>query len=138
MPTKNDVNEGVLGQFWVMMRCQPQLTLLQYNAWTMYACNKTAEFMKERFDKDTLKYIWEVSWERDTSEKDRKWQIVKHAEENIVKKKASKEKHAENAIKKAACISQTKLEFDKERIKKTKGPDLRDLVAAFKILVLQI
>ena len=64
---------------------------------------------------------------------DRKWEIVKHAEEKIVKKKAAKEKHAENAIKKAARISQTKHEFDKETIKKTKGPELRDLVAAFKI-----
>ena len=116
-----------------MIRRQPQLTLLQYNARTMYARNKTAEFMKERFDEDTLKYIREVSRERDTSEKDRKRQIVKHAEENIVKRKAAKEKRAENAIKKAARISQTKLEFDKEKIKKTKGPDLRDLVAAFKI-----
>ena len=27
MPTTNDVNEGALGQFQVMMQCQPQLTL---------------------------------------------------------------------------------------------------------------
>ena len=59
--------------------------------------------------------------------------LVKHAEEKIVKKKAAKEKRAENAIKTAARISQTKLEFDKEKIKKTKGAELRDLVAAFKI-----
>ena len=32
MPTINDVNEGALGQFQVMMWRQPQLTLLQYNA----------------------------------------------------------------------------------------------------------
>ena len=92
----------------------------------------TAEFMKEKFDEDTFKYIWEVSRERDTSKKDRKQQIVKHAEENIVKKKAAKEKCAENAIKKATRISQTKLEFDKEKIKKTKGPELRDLVELLK------
>ena len=133
MPTTNDVNEGALGQFRVMMRRQPQLTLLQFNARTMYGRNKTADFMKENFGEDTLKYIREVSRERDTSEKDRKRQILKHAEENIVKKKAAKEKRAENAIKKAARISQTKLEFDKEKIKKTKGPELRDLVTAFKI-----
>ena len=36
-------------------------------------------------------------------------------------------------LKKTAHISQTKLEFDKETIKKTKGLELRDLVAAFKI-----
>ena len=65
MPTTNDVNEGALGQFQVMMRRQPQLTLLQYNARTMYGCNKTAEFMKEKFDEDTLKYIQEVSRERE-------------------------------------------------------------------------
>ena len=94
------------------MQCQPQLTLPYIN---------------------TLKYIREVSRERDTSKKDKKRQIVKHTEENIVKKKAAKEKCAEYAIKKAARISQTKLEFDKEKIKKTKGPELRDLVVAFKI-----
>ncbi len=32
MPSTNDVNEGALGQFRVMIRRQPQLTLLQYNA----------------------------------------------------------------------------------------------------------
>ena len=89
--------------------------------------------MKEIFGEDTLKYIREVSRQRDTSEKDRKQQIVKHAEESIVKKNAAREKHAENAVKKADHISQTKLEFDKEKIKKTKGPELRDLVAAFNI-----
>ncbi|KAF8804783.1 hypothetical protein BYT27DRAFT_7106262 [Phlegmacium glaucopus] len=36
MPATNDVNEGALGSFWVLMRRQPQLTLLGHNALTMY------------------------------------------------------------------------------------------------------
>ena len=45
---------------------------------------------ERKFDEDTLKYIREVSRERDTSERDRKWEIVKHVEEKIIKKKAVK------------------------------------------------
>src|SRR6266446_9018538 len=41
MPTTNDVNEGALGQFCVMIRHQPQLTLPGHNAIAMYFCNDT-------------------------------------------------------------------------------------------------
>jgi hypothetical protein len=49
MPPTNDVNEGALGSFCVLMQCQPQLTLLQYNAQAMFHHNNTQAFMENKF-----------------------------------------------------------------------------------------
>ena len=57
MPTTNDVNEGALGSFCVMMQRQPQLTLLQYNAQAMFNKNNTAEFMNEKFSEKTHNHV---------------------------------------------------------------------------------
>ena len=57
MPTTNDVNEGALGSFCVMIQRQPQLTLLQYNAQAMFNKNNTAELMDEKFSEKTHKYV---------------------------------------------------------------------------------
>ena len=45
MPATNDVNEGALGSFRVLMRQQPQLTLLGHNALAMFFQNDTEAFM---------------------------------------------------------------------------------------------
>ncbi|KDR70414.1 hypothetical protein GALMADRAFT_214510 [Galerina marginata CBS 339.88] len=132
MPTTNDVNEGALGQFRVMMRRQPQLTLLQYNARTMFSRNNTAAFMDAMFSEDTHKYIRELARETDTSEKERKREIVRHAEERIAVKVASKKKRDAKLQETAARIAQVKLEFDKSKIQTKIGPALRDLVKAFR------
>jgi hypothetical protein len=50
LPT-NDINEGALGSFRVMMRRQPQLSLSGQNAQAMYFCNETQAFMKQYFVK---------------------------------------------------------------------------------------
>lgn len=132
MPTTNDMNEGALGQFRVMMRRQPQLTLLQYNARTMFSRNKTAEFMAAMFSEDTHKYVRELARVTDTSEKERKRQIVKHAEEKIAVKVAARKKREARAQETATRIAQVKLEFDKSKIQAKIGKDLKDLVKAFK------
>jgi len=132
MATTNDVNEGALGQFRVMIRRQPQLTLLQYNARTMFSRNNTAAFMDAMFSEDTHKYIRELARVTDTSEKERKRQIVRHAEERIAVKVASRKKREAKALETAARIDQVKLEFDKGKIQVKTGPALRDLVKAFK------
>ena len=69
MSSNNDVNEGALGQFCVMIHRQPQLTLLQYNTCTMFARNETATFMDEMFTEDTHKYVWELARQKDTQRK---------------------------------------------------------------------
>ena len=132
MPSTNDVNEGALGQFRVMIRRQPQLTLLQYNAHTMFARNETATFMDEMFTEDTHKYVWELARQKDTSEKDRLMDIVKLQEEKIAKKMAVKKKKSAKAAELANCISQVVLQFSKREIVKLKGEKLRDQFDAFK------
>ena len=49
MPATNDINEGALGSFRVLMHWQPQLTLLSQNALAMFFRNDTAAFMKKKF-----------------------------------------------------------------------------------------
>ncbi|TFK17573.1 hypothetical protein FA15DRAFT_710670 [Coprinopsis marcescibilis] len=49
MAPTNDVNEGALGAFRLMMHKQPQLSLLGYNSQAMYFHNDTAAFIKLLF-----------------------------------------------------------------------------------------
>jgi hypothetical protein len=132
MPSTNDVNEGALGQFRVMICRQPQLTLLQYNACTMFARNNTAAFMDEMFTEDTHKYVRELARQKDTSEKDRLMDIVKLQEEKIATKMAIKKKKSAKAAELANRISQVVLQFKMEKIVKLKGEKLRDQFDAFK------
>ena len=45
MPATNDVNEGALGAYRVVIRGKPSLTLHQYNAMAMFQHNDTQAFM---------------------------------------------------------------------------------------------
>ncbi|KAF8804757.1 hypothetical protein BYT27DRAFT_7234587 [Phlegmacium glaucopus] len=121
MPSTDDINEGALGSFRVLMRRQPQLTLLQYNAQTMFFQNNTRAFMNEMFSDTTHQYIRAVSRERDASEKEHLEGIVQHTEEKIAKKVAAKTKHTEFA-----------LIFKEDEIDKLKGEKLKDHFQAFK------
>lgn len=132
MPPTNDVNEGALGGFRVALRRQPQLTLLQYNARTMFARNNTAEFVKEHFSDDTHKYVCKLAREKDTREKDRLLGIVEHNESRIQKKEAQKKKCEDRATQAAARIATIELNFNKDEIDKMKGDTLRDHFVAFK------
>ncbi|KAF8809251.1 hypothetical protein BYT27DRAFT_7232351 [Phlegmacium glaucopus] len=132
MPSTNDINEGALGSFCVLMQRQPQLTLLQYNAQTMFFQNNTGAFMNEMFSDTTHQYIRAVSRERDTSEKERLEQIVQHTEEKIAKKVAAKTKRTERAVQVADRISKVALIFKEDEIDKLKGEKLKDHFQAFK------
>ncbi|KAF8809612.1 hypothetical protein BYT27DRAFT_7337066 [Phlegmacium glaucopus] len=113
MPSTNDINEGALGSFRVLMWRQPQLTLLQYNAQTMFFRNNTGAFMNEMFSDTTHQYIRAVSRERDTSEKERLEEI------NVQFKVADR-------------ISKVALIFKEDEIDKLKGEKLKDHFQAFK------
>jgi len=52
MPAANDENEGLLGSFRCLMHYQPQLTLLNYNALTMFFHNNTPAFMAAKFTEE--------------------------------------------------------------------------------------
>ncbi|KAF8804951.1 hypothetical protein BYT27DRAFT_7105812, partial [Phlegmacium glaucopus] len=132
MPSTNDINEGALGSFRVLMRRQPQLTLLQYNAQTMFFQNNTGAFMNEMFSDTTHQYIRAVSRERDTSKKERLEEIAQHTEEKIAKKVAAKTKRTERAVQVADRISKVALIFKEDEIDKLKGEKLKDHFQAFK------
>ncbi|THU76746.1 hypothetical protein K435DRAFT_596010, partial [Dendrothele bispora CBS 962.96] len=57
MPATNDVNEGALGSYRVMMRFKPTLTIQQYNAMVLYARNDTQAFMDAKFTNEDFRYI---------------------------------------------------------------------------------
>jgi len=46
-----------LGSFRVLLRRQPQLTLMQFNAQAMYTRNNTEAFMAKKFQLDDHQYI---------------------------------------------------------------------------------
>ena len=132
MPTTNDVNEGALGSFRVMIRQQPQLTLLQYNARAMFNRNNTAKFMEEKFSDNTHQYIRELAREKPTKEKERKAAIVQHTEEKIEVKEIKKKKRVAQATQLADRVAKVTLIFDKSEVDKLKGDKLRDHLRAFK------
>ena len=58
MPAANDENEGLLGSFRHLMHYQPQLTLLSYNALSMFFHNNTQAFMAAKFtEEEDYQYI---------------------------------------------------------------------------------
>jgi len=72
MPATNDVNKGALGQFHVMICCQPQLTLLGHNAIAMYFCNDTEAFIKEKFtEKEDHQFLHKLA--RKSTGEEKKW-----------------------------------------------------------------
>ena len=71
MPPTNDANEGALGAFRVLIRHQPQLTQLQYNAQAMFCHNKTQESMNKTFEHDDYQFVCKMAHEADTQGQER-------------------------------------------------------------------
>jgi hypothetical protein len=72
LPT-NDINEGVLGSFHVMMHWQPQLTLLGYNAQAMFFHNDTEAFIKKFFvEPEDYKFLHSMAWQATAEDKKRR------------------------------------------------------------------
>src|SRR3954451_2034083 len=103
MPPTNDINEGALGSFRVLMRQQPQLTLLQFNAQAMFRHNETQIFMKKQFQPDDYKFVRKMARQADSQklELKRKQKLVQHTQAKNKKKRAAVEKRKQNAAKKA-------------------------------------
>ena len=88
--------------------------------------------MKEKFSDNTHQYIRELACEKPTKEKERKTAIVKHTEEKIEIKEVNKKKRAAQATKLADRVAKVKLIFDKKKVDRLRGDDLRDLLRVFK------
>ena len=133
MPPTNDVNEGALGSFRVLMRRQPHLTLLQYNAQAMFHQNETQAFMETNFQPEDYQYVHKKARQADVDhlELKRKQNIVQHTQARNEWKIASREKRKIKAVAKAERVAAVKLIFEKELIKGLKGEKLKDHLLAF-------
>jgi hypothetical protein len=133
MPPTNDVNEGALGAFRVLMRKQPQLTLLQYNAQAMFYQNETQAFMDNNFQSEDYQFIRKKAREAEANklESKRKKELVQYIQAKNAQKMTSKKKREDNAVKKAERVAAVQLVFDREEVKKLKGDRLKDQLLAF-------
>jgi hypothetical protein len=131
MPATNDVNEGALGSFRVLMRRQPQLTLLQYNAQAMFHHNNTKAFMEKNFQADDYKFVHQMARESRGEEKKRREEMVLHAEAKIAKQAAATKKRKAKAAAVAQKIAGITLILDREEVVKLKGQALKDHLKAF-------
>jgi hypothetical protein len=133
LPT-NDINEGALGSFRVMMRRQPQLTLIGYNAQAMFFHNNTEAFMKKYFvEPEDYKFIHAAAREMTADDKKRRHEIVQHTEAKIMQKKAKREQRKQKADATAQRIAGISLILDKEKITALKGQSLKDQLKVFKL-----
>jgi hypothetical protein len=133
MPPTNDVNEGALGSFRVLMRRQPLLSLLQYNAQAMFHHNDTQAFIKQYSSPEDEQYIREKACQSNKEERMRKQAIVSHNEERIAKRTAAAKKRKDNATKRAERVAKIELIWVKDDIDKLKGQKLKDHLKAFQI-----
>lgn len=79
MPPTNDVNEGALGSFRVLMHRQPQLTVLHFNAQTMFYKNQTQDFMKAKFDHpEDFKFLHKEARDMKGLDNKRQKEIIEH------------------------------------------------------------
>ena len=133
MPPTNDVNEGALGSFRLLMRRQPHLTALQYNAQAMYARNETYGFMEKKFQSDDYKYVRQLARTDDARglELEKKKAIVEHAQTKINKRNAAREARQQKAAEVEERVKTLELIFDKGKIKNLKGESLKDHLRAF-------
>ncbi|KAF8801016.1 hypothetical protein BYT27DRAFT_7216447 [Phlegmacium glaucopus] len=129
MPSTNDVNEGALGSFHVLMRRQPQLTLLSHNALAMFFQNDTAAFMKEKFtEAEDYAFLHKLAQESGGEEKKWRKEQVQFQEAKCASKLVnSKQKVTENA----ARIAGTGLILDKEKVVALKGQALKDQLKVY-------
>ena len=133
MPSTNDANEDALGAFWILMRHQPQLSLLQYNAQAMFYKNKTQEFMNDKFQAEDHQFICQMTCKVDSHKQEmkRKRMLVEHNEAKIQKRMEASEKRKKIAADKAGRIAAISLILNKEEVVKLKGQKLKDHFLAF-------
>ena len=133
MPATNDENEGALGSFCLLMRQQPQLTLLNHNALSMFYRNNTQAFMAAKFTKEEdYQYIHKLARETNGEEKKRQKELVDFCDKRQAEKIARKAVREQNANDKAQRLASLNLIFDKTKLPAIKGQQLHDQYALFK------
>ncbi len=133
MPPTNDVNEGALGSFRVLIRRQPQLTQLQYNAQAMFHRNETQAFMDQNFQTEDYQFIRKQARQAESEHGEfaRKQALIQHTQAKNDRRMARIEERKTKAAEKAERVAAVKLIFDKEEVKKLKGDRLKDHLLAY-------
>ena len=133
MPAANDENEGLLGSFRHLMHYQPQLTLLSYNALSMFFRNNTQAFMAAKFtEEEDYHYIRKLAREANGEEKKRRKELVDFRDKRQAEKIARKGVREQKAKATAERIAQLDLVFDKKEVVGLKGDALKDQLRLFK------
>jgi len=99
----------------------------------MFAHNDTQAFMEKKFQPEDYKYIRQLARKDEAKglEQAKKKAIVEHAQAKIDRRKAARDARRGKAAKVAGRVAAVELVFDKEKIKKLKGENLRDHMQAF-------
>ena len=133
LPTTNDVNEGALGSFRVLMQRQPQLTVLHYNAQAMFHHNETQAFMNAKFnDPEDFKFLHTEARKLKGVDKKRHLEIIQYNEAKIAQRQAAAKKQKDKVAKKAAEIAKIRLILDRDAVVKLAGEKLKAHFSAFK------
>ncbi|TEB24287.1 hypothetical protein FA13DRAFT_1797336 [Coprinellus micaceus] len=107
LPT-NDINEGALGSFRVMMRRQPQLSLSVQNAQAIMARESTGEDQK------------------------REQEIIEHSRQRVAEKEATWKKRQQKRQEKDLWLEALELVLDETKVPGLKGEALKDMLDKFK------
>ena len=133
MPTTNDENEGALGSFRLLMRLQPQLSLLSHNAMTMFFRNNTQAFMEAKFtEKEDFEFLHKMGRVSAGEEKKRKKELIQHRDAIQAKKVANRQKRQQKKQERKDMIAQTPIITDKNLLMNLKGKALHDMLQIFK------
>ncbi|TFK16880.1 hypothetical protein FA15DRAFT_739248, partial [Coprinopsis marcescibilis] len=133
MAPTNDVNEGTLGAFQLMMCKQPQLSLLGYNLQAMYFHNDTAAFIKHCFVKpEDFKFLHKMAQESRGEDRKRKAEIVQHQEERNAARNAAITKRKEQKAAREKRVQETSIVLKKDEVINLKGQSLKDMVQVYK------
>ncbi|TEB40245.1 hypothetical protein FA13DRAFT_1751250 [Coprinellus micaceus] len=132
LPT-NDINEGALGSFHVMMRRQPQLSLSVQNAQAMYFCNETQAFMKQCFvGPEDLQLLRSMAWESTGEDQKREQEIIEHSHQRMAEKEATRKKRQQKRQEKDLWLEALELVLDETKVPGLKGEALKDMLDKFK------
>jgi len=133
LPATNDENEGALGSFRVLMRQQPQLTLLSHNALAMFFRNNTQAFMEAKFtEEEDYRYLHKLGREAGGDERKRQQELVAFRDKRQVEKTKCKEIRNRNAEEREAKLQGLSLMLQKSGVSELRGKALDLQVRKFK------
>ncbi|KAF8799746.1 hypothetical protein BYT27DRAFT_7119758, partial [Phlegmacium glaucopus] len=134
MPATNDVNEGALGSFCVLLRRQPQLTQQGYNALSMFFWNDTEAFMKAKFtEKEDHSFLRSEACEIKGDEREKKLEYVDHNEAHAKQQAATRVKTKERRQKDEEWAAEVKINLKRITFADLKGLALKKQLKIFKL-----